>query len=115
MIQQHCWRLIRNFTNIEEEEITQIKKQIDFVFKTNVDYLVGNMGTTEFTPTNATKNLIWMNETTKYIHEKYHRKSFYITNHISTGQNIFEFNDPWTGKPPINFNFISYYAGKLVL
>jgi hypothetical protein len=110
-MQQHSWMLIRKSGTIEFE-IGQIKNHIDWLMKTDIDFITAEMGQSEFVPSDSKRMIRWFDESLKYLHAKYHRKGFYTKIHISSDQYAQEFNDPWTGKPPINFNFIPYYADK---
>ena len=110
-IQQHGFSLIREAGTVNFE-YAQLHSRLDWIYKTGVDFISTVMGFSEFTHGNATRMLMYLNESTRYTSEKYQRKGFYVSVHISSNQMVDDFADPWTGKPPINYNFIAHHGDK---
>lgn len=54
--------------------------------------------------------LQWMNIATDYVMNNYTNKRIYIKCHCSTGQYCPEFENPYNGNQPLNFNFLPAYA-----
>lgn len=110
-MQQHSYNLVRE-AGSEKFESQQIQKRLDWLFKTDCDFVTVEMGFSEFTHGNGTRMLFYLNEATKHVFNNYKRKGVYTKIHISANQFIDDYNDPETGKPPLNFNFLPYYADK---
>jgi hypothetical protein len=105
--QQHGYRLVRTTGDLTSEK-QQIDQHLDWIFGAGFDFLSTESGTSEFTSTDPTETLAWMNEAASYAAAAHGARS-YIKAHCSTGQVANGYPDPVTGAP-INFNFLPYYA-----
>jgi hypothetical protein len=107
LAQQHGYRLVRTAGDLTSEK-QQIDQHLDWIFGAGFDFLSTESGTSEFTSTDPTETLAWMNEAASYAATAHGARS-YIKAHCSTGQVANGYPDPVSGAP-INFNFLPYYA-----
>lgn len=105
--QQNTWRLIRVDGELEEE-LVQIRDNVDYLMQAGFDYLATESGTTEFTPTDDQRMVAWMDELARHLDEE-HGRTALIKIHTSSGQTVANYDDPDTGEP-LNFNFLPHYA-----
>ncbi len=105
--QQNTWRLIREDGELEDE-LAQLRDNVDYLMQAELDYLATESGTTEFTPTDDTRMVAWMDELARHLDEA-HGRSALIKIHTSSGQTVANYDDPDTGEP-LNFNFLPHYA-----
>src|SRR5690606_7335127 len=80
--------------------------------KCGFDYLHTEPLITEFTHGSAIQAVRWLNETVNIIYNKYKNKQVFSGCHITAGRYTYEYPDPVTGKPPLNFYFLPHYADK---
>jgi hypothetical protein len=112
MKQQNAWTLLRDMSDSNYTRIMlEVQSRIDYIMQCGFDYVTTEMGTTEFTSGDVNLQLRIMNGTIEYLWSKYGAR-FFTKAHISQGQIIKEYNDPITGKPGCNFNFLSYYLDE---
>ncbi len=105
--QQNGWRLIPKTGDSQSEE-QQLRRNLDWLAATGVDFLSTEMGTSEFTHGGASHMLGWLNTATAHLADQ-HKLPFYTKIHISSGQEVKDYRDPETGAP-LNVNFLPYYA-----
>ncbi|HWB74499.1 MAG TPA: hypothetical protein VG755_06080, partial [Nannocystaceae bacterium] len=106
--QQNTWRLIRGDSGVLEDELAELRDNVDHLMQANLDYLATESGTTEFTSTDDTRMVAWMDELAAHLGDTYGREAL-IKIHTSTGQTVENYDDPDTGEP-LNFNFLPHYA-----
>lgn len=106
--QQHTWRLIPE-TGELADEVAQIKARVDHLMGAGFDYLTTESGTTEFTSTDDTRMVAWMDALAAHMDEAHDGREAYIKIHASTGQTVENYTDPDTNEP-LNFNFLPHYA-----
>ncbi|MBN2340473.1 MAG: hypothetical protein JXX29_12575 [Deltaproteobacteria bacterium] len=107
LTQQNAFRLIRRTGDLSDE-LRQIQTQVDYLMRTGIDFLALESGTSEFTHSNPTRMLAWMNFITHYADSMYH-KPVSMKVHVSSGQTVDELRDPVSGGK-LNVNFLPYYA-----
>ncbi len=112
LLQQNAWRLVVNQGSLDDE-LAQIRSRIDWLMATGIDFLGTKMGTSEFTSTEDTRIVAWMNEAARYLDETYGKKRMYVKIHCSTDQHASNYTDPDTGEP-LNYNFLPHYADPRV-
>ncbi len=105
--QQQSFRLIREDGTLEEE-LAQIRARVDWLMGAGFDYMTTEMGSTEFTSTDDTRTVAWMDELARYLDEAYGKRAA-VKVHASTGQTVDHYLDPETGEP-LNYNFLPHYA-----
>jgi hypothetical protein len=105
--QQHTFRLIREDGTVEEE-LAQIRDRLDHLMSAGFDYFTTESGSTEFTSTDDTRTVAWMDEVASHLADV-HDKPAYIKIHTSSGQTVANYTDPDTGEP-LNYNFLPHYA-----
>ncbi|MFO0664147.1 MAG: hypothetical protein U0174_09350 [Polyangiaceae bacterium] len=103
--QQHMFRLIRDFGDLESEK-SQIRSRLDWLYDAGFDFLSTESGSTEFTHPEPSRMLAWMNEAAE--HSVRRGRTATIKVHCSTGQVAEGYTDPKGA--PLNFNFLPHYA-----
>ena len=106
--QQHTFRLITK-TGTLDDELSQLRRRVDWLMSAGFDYLATENGTTEFTHPAPERMLAWMNELAKYLDEQHEQAPSYVKVHCSSGQTADGYADPVSGEP-INFNFLPHFA-----
>ncbi|KAJ3068132.1 hypothetical protein HDU98_008701 [Podochytrium sp. JEL0797] len=110
--QQHSFRLLRlpaiNRGKNLCAEFAEIEASIDWVMAAGFDFMGTENGTSEFTHTDPTLQLKYIDAAANYLAERYNA-SMYIKAHCSTGQVAKGFKDPRTGKD-MNYNFLPHFA-----
>lgn len=107
--QQNAFRLIRDGGDIEMEK-DQIRTHVDYLMKTDIDFLALEIGTTEFSHAPPKRILARLNYIASYLDDTY-RKRATVKVHVSSGQRTDGWRDPVDGKE-LNVNFIPWYADK---
>lgn len=102
--QQHAWHMIRKKGNEEQ----QIHSAIDWLAKTDIDYLEIELGFSEFTHPSEKQMLKWINTAVDYADSTYHLP-LYSKVHCTQNKKAESLKHPQQGDP-ININFLTYFA-----
>jgi hypothetical protein len=103
MVQQKSFHLIsplRAVSGIGDQENLERRLQ-ELLDALNFDYLMTNLGTSEFTTTNATRTLGWIETASRALRSD--GRQLFVPAHVSTG-----LRDDELG----NFNFLAQHAGE---
>jgi|GEM_PF-678207 len=112
--QQNGWTLLRNYEQRAKSPDRQALNRREI--ETNLQWLLdagftsigGELGKGEFKSTPPRETLQWLNDIGSYLEARKVPARFKV--HISKGQYSEEFIDPVSGKKPMNFNFLPFYA-----
>ena len=106
--QQHAFRLVTE-TGELDDELFQIRENVDWLMAAGFDYLATESGTSEFTHPEPERMLAWMDEVARHLDEQHDGRRAYMKIHCSSGQVAQGYPDPVTGED-INFNFLPHFA-----
>ncbi|MBN2715898.1 MAG: hypothetical protein JXX14_08580 [Deltaproteobacteria bacterium] len=107
--QQNAFRLVRREDSPENEH-AQIRTQIDYLMKTDIDFLALEIGTSEFSHASPSRMLSRLNYIASYLDDTYAKRAT-VKVHVSTGQHVDDLVDPVDGGA-LNVNFLPWYADK---
>ena len=116
-VQQNGWTLLRNQKmregqpNEKQENLKEIKSNLDWLLATGFSYIGGEMGEGEFSSAPPAASVEELNGIADYLSSK--GIPYRVKVHISTKQYAAGFKDPGTGKD-INFNYLPLFANSHV-
>lgn len=102
--QQHAWHMIREKGNEQQ----QIRTAIDWLAKTDIDYLEIELGFSEFTHPDENQMLQWIDTAVNYADTQYNLP-LYSKVHCTQNQQANTLQHPQTGEP-LNINFLTYFT-----
>lgn len=78
-----------------KEDLNEIKKLVDDFMQVSWDEITWHIGTSEFSPTNDDLTIRWMNDTYKYIKEKYPNVEMAVRSHVPPRPFSEKYNDSY--------------------
>ncbi len=102
LAQQHAYRLIRTQGDLQAE-LAELRQRIDHVMKAGFDFLASESGTSEFTHSDDTHMVAWMNELARYLDVQYGKRA-YMKIHVSQGQFTTHYTN--AAGAPFNINLL---------
>ncbi len=111
--QQNAFRLIRNPDDRAHME-RELSKRLDYLMSTGIDFLMTELGTSEFTPADETLTIELLNHIADQLERRYGHKFLSVKVHASAHQQTKNLKDPETGEP-FNVNFLPMLADPRIV
>lgn len=103
--QQHAWFMVDGGTGTLAQQQAQIQARVDWLVKAGFDFFATELGTSEFTSTDDTTMVAWLNTFAAAVQAA--GKKSYCKAHCSTGQVAAHYPDPLNNGGPLNYNFLA--------